>query len=160
MKTKEQLAEHYAHYAAEFISLNSNRTSLITVTRAEITEKLTVVNILVSVFPEANEQHAIIFLKRLAGDFRHYLREKARMQRIPHMNFEIDYGEKNRVRINDISKDIPAEGAAVVIPEIEIPIKKVPRRTKSLEVVRKPVITRAAQGKTRMVPAKKLRKLK
>jgi ribosome-binding factor A len=111
MKHKEQLAEHLAHLAAQFISRESNRTSLITVTRAEISDKLSAITIMVSVFPESDEENATIFLKRLAGPFRHYLQENARMMRVPHITFEIDYGEKNRLRLEEIAKTIPAEGA-------------------------------------------------
>ena len=117
MKHKEQFTEHIAHLAAQFISRESNRTSLITVTRAEISDKLSAITIMVSVFPESDEENATIFLKRLAGPFRHYLQENARMMRVPHITFEIDYGEKNRLRLEEIAKTIPAEGAIVETPK-------------------------------------------
>jgi ribosome-binding factor A len=114
MKSKEQYAEHIAHLAAQFLSRESNRTSLITVTRADITEKMTVANIYCSVFAESDEASALIFLKRMAGECRQYLMHEHKMVRVPHINFEIDYGEKNRVRLDEIAKITPKEGEVMV----------------------------------------------
>lgn len=130
MKNKDQYAEHIAHLAAEFLSRESNRTSLITVTRALVTEKMTVVSVYCSVFPESDEANALIFLKRMAGEFRQFMMHEHRMVRVPHVNFEIDYGEKNRVRLEEISKLVPKEGApAVVVPEKKMVKKVVAKKT-------------------------------
>jgi ribosome-binding factor A len=140
MKSKEQYAEHIAHLAAEFLSRESNRTSLITVTRADVTDKMTVANIYCSVFPESDEANALIFLKRMAGECKHYLMHEHRMVRVPHINFVIDYGEKNRVRLDEVSKVTPKEGEVMVTaPRIAEPQKK--------KVVKK-------TGKKRVAPKK------
>ena len=110
MKTKEQYAEHIAHLAAAFLSRESNRTSLITVTRADVTDKMTVATIYCSVFPESEEPNALIFLKRMAGEFKHHLMHERSMVRVPHIDFVIDFGEKNRIRLEEISKITPKEG--------------------------------------------------
>lgn len=106
MDHKLQLSEHIAHLAAQFINLQSNRTSLITVTRAHITDKQTVCTIFVSVLPEKEEPAAYIFLQRMAGPLKQYIMQKGGIHRVPHIAFQIDMGEKNRARIDEISNQI------------------------------------------------------
>jgi ribosome-binding factor A len=129
MKNKEQYAEHIAHKAADFLSRESNRTSLITVTRADVTEKMSVVHVYCSVFPESDEANAYIFLQRKAGEFRQYLMHEQKMVRVPHVNFVIDLGEKNRVRLEEISKITPKEGeVSPLIEKRETPKKKTAKK--------------------------------
>ena len=52
------------------------------------------------------EKAALDFLKRIRSEFRTHLMEKARMRRIPFFDFEIDYGEKNRQKIDEISHKV------------------------------------------------------
>jgi ribosome-binding factor A len=107
MKNKEQFGEKLAQLAAQFVSLNSNRTSLITVTRALINERKTVCTIYFSVFPEKDEQNALIFMKRSAGDLKLFMREKGNVIRAPHIEMEIDAGDKHRRKIEEVAKTIP-----------------------------------------------------
>lgn len=107
MKSKEQFAEHIAHLAAKFISRESNRTSLITITRAEINDKKTVCSVFFSVFPEAEEKNAEIFMKRSAGDLRTFLQREEGVFRVPHIEMVLDVGEKHRRKIDELSRTIP-----------------------------------------------------
>ena len=150
MKSKEQYAEHIAHLAAEFLSRESNRTSLITVTRADVTDKMTVANIYCSVFPESDEANALIFLKRMAGECKQYLMHEHRMVRVPHINFVIDYGEKNRVRLEEISKVTPKEGEVVTTPTPNAPLSQTTVVKKSIQkiAVKKPHTQKKKLAKT------------
>lgn len=103
MYKDQKIEELIAHLAAEFFSRESNRTSLITVTRAAISDKLTTATILFTVLPESKEHEALEFMKRNATEFRDYLKEHSKMRKLPFINFEIDVGEKNRQRIDIIS---------------------------------------------------------
>lgn len=96
------LTQHLKELAAEFVSLNSNRTSLITITNAELTGTCEKITFYVSVFPEEAEGPAIGFLLRKRGECKQYLKEKSRVQRIPHVEFAIDEGEKNRRRVDEL----------------------------------------------------------
>ena len=89
--------------AAAFLQEKSNRSSLITVTNCGISDNLRSVTVFVSVFPETAEESALNFLKRRRKEFREYVRTHARLRRIPFVDFEIDGGEKNRRRIDEIS---------------------------------------------------------
>ncbi|MFZ2593382.1 MAG: hypothetical protein WAX38_01245 [Minisyncoccia bacterium] len=131
MDKKVRLAEHLAHLAAEFFNRESNRTSLITVTRAEFTDRMARITIFISVFPEKSENDSLIFAKRYAGEFREYLKTVARIQHLPHIDMQLDYGEKNRLRLEALTRTMPKENE-VVGPEhkkvsAEKPAPKKPR---------------------------------
>jgi len=96
------LAQHLKELAAEFVSMNSNRTSLITITNAELTGKNEKITFYVSVFPEEAEGPAIGFLMRKRGECKQYLKQKSRVQFVPHVEFALDSGEKNRQRVDEL----------------------------------------------------------
>ncbi len=100
-----QVAETIAHLAGEFFARESNRQSLITVTRADISPDLKNVTVYFSVLPEQFENAALNFAKRLRPDFREYLKENARMKFLPTVDFDLDYGEKNRQRIDELTRE-------------------------------------------------------
>ncbi len=99
----ERKVGYIREVAADFVSRNSNRTSLITVTRVEMSLDTKSANVFISVLPENKEGEALEFLKRQRGDFRKYLGEKIRMYPLPYIDFLIDAGEKNRQRLEEIS---------------------------------------------------------
>jgi len=99
----ERLLELTKNLVAEYIGRESNRQSLITVTSAVISDRLDKVTILVTVLPESYEETAITFLRRQASEIREYVKNNARIGRIPFLTFDIDSGEKNRQRIDQLS---------------------------------------------------------
>lgn len=92
--------------AGEFIARESNGTSLITITDVKISDNGKSAIIYFTVLPVDKEKAAYDFLKRSRGDFRGFFMEKSRMHRIPFFDFEIDGGEKNRQKIDEISHTI------------------------------------------------------
>ncbi len=96
------LAQHLQELAADFINLNSNKTSLITITNTKLAERNSKVTFYVSVFPEDAEGPALGFLMRKRGDCKQYLKEKSRISTVPHVEFALDEGEKNRQRIDTL----------------------------------------------------------
>lgn len=99
-----QVAERIAHLAAEFLSRESNRQSLITVTRADISPDLKQATVYVSVFPPEQEEHALNFIRRLRSEFRTFVKQKAILKSLPFFEFEIDYGEKNRQALEELPR--------------------------------------------------------
>ena len=92
--------------AGEFIARESNGLSLITVTHVGISDNGKLAMIYFTVLPIEKEKAAYDFLKRSRGDFRTFFMEKSRMHRIPFFDFEIDGGEKNRQKIDEISHNV------------------------------------------------------
>jgi ribosome-binding factor A len=90
--------------AATFIQSEANPQPLITVTGADISSDLKHATVLVSVFPEAQEQDAIVFLKRKGGDFRAFVKQRANLKDIPFFDFAIDYGEKSRQQLDHVAE--------------------------------------------------------
>ncbi|HEV7121446.1 MAG TPA: ribosome-binding factor A [Candidatus Paceibacterota bacterium] len=96
--------------AAKYIAREAGRGTLITPLRADISPDRKNATIFVSVFPDAESEHALAFLKRHKDLFRNSLKRTARLAILPYITFELDYGEKNRQRLDEVSRD-------VVIPE-------------------------------------------
>ena len=98
------VAEEIAHLAADFFARESNAQSLITVTHADVSPDLKNVRIYISVLPENLEDSALAFAKRNRTEFREYLKEHSALRFLPTIDFAIDYGEKNRQRIDDLTR--------------------------------------------------------
>lgn len=103
---EEKTEEMIRHLAAEFLQRESNRTSIVTVTGVHVTDKFAKAIIYLSVFPESKQKEAVEFANRNHREFREVLKKRTRFQRLPQVLFEIDYGEKNRQRIDEISNTV------------------------------------------------------
>lgn len=100
-RRQTQVSEAIAHHAADFFARESNRESLITVTHADISPDLKNATVFFSVLPEKMEQSALQFAKRVRTDFREYLKAKNLLKFLPTVDFELDYGEKNRQSVDE-----------------------------------------------------------
>ena len=102
----EKLKEVIRELAAEYFSRESNRTSLITVTDVELRSRNTRAVILFTVLPEDQEMAALDFMHRQLTAFREYVNAHARMMRVPFFEVAVDQGEKNRQRLDEVSKTL------------------------------------------------------
>lgn len=91
--------------AADFLQNESNGTSLITVTGSNVSADFKKATIFITVFPADNEESALNFVKRKRKSFKEFAKTKVSMRRIPFFDFEIDKGEKNRQRIDELLKN-------------------------------------------------------
>ena len=91
--------------AAHFVLTESSGDGLITVTKVEADGKGEHTKIFITVFPESSEEKAIAFLKRRRSDFRDFVATKAKLFRIPFFDFVVDKGEKNRIKVEEASKN-------------------------------------------------------
>jgi ribosome-binding factor A len=90
---------------SEFIERESNRESLVTVTRCDTSPDLANVIVYVSVLPTHLEDKVISFLNRRQVDARTYMKKRVVCRRIPKVIFMIDLGEKNRQHIDQLLRD-------------------------------------------------------
>jgi len=102
----QKMKEIIRELASEFLSRESNRTSLITITNVELEARGSRAKILFTVLPENQENAALDFFTRRLSDLREYVGEHARMMRIPFFEVAIDIGEKNRQRIDEIERQV------------------------------------------------------
>ncbi len=77
---------------------------MITVTDANISKDFKHSTIFFTAFPESKEQTALAFLKRKRSGFRNYVKSHTKFRRIPFFEFSVDAGEKNRQKIEELSK--------------------------------------------------------
>jgi len=94
--------------AAQYIAREAGRNTLITPMRTHLSRDGKYATIFVSVFPTEEGEHAIVFLMRHKDLFRSYLKSHARFPVLPYITFEIDYGELNRQRLDELSNEADA----------------------------------------------------
>ncbi len=102
-----QVEETVAHLAGEFLARESGVKALLTVTHAEMTDNFKLAKIYFSVLPATMEEEALKFAKRVRSDMREYIRTHSKLHPIPTVDFEIDYGEKNRQRVDELTRKKP-----------------------------------------------------
>ncbi len=108
---RPRVAENLMHLAAEFFRIESNRQSLMTITRADLAPNFSESTIYFTVMPTDMEEGALDFAKRKRKDFKQYVKKHTNMRRIPFFDFQIDYGEKHRQKIDEISIEIKEDDA-------------------------------------------------
>ena len=106
-RRKIQVEEEVAHMAANFFARESETGSLITVTHANVSPNYKEATIFLSILPHTQEDTALKTAKRQRTDFRDYLRTHSKFHPVPTVDFEIDYGEKNRQRIDELTRKKP-----------------------------------------------------
>ncbi len=102
---RERVGEIIHRLAAEFVREISSSSSLITITRVELSQIGKEAKIFFTTMPEDQEDTALKFLVRKTPEFKKHLRDKSRIGIIPHTDFKIDYGERNRQRLDELGKE-------------------------------------------------------
>lgn len=100
---RERTEEVIHRLAAQFILEEGGKTSLVTVTRVELSPTGKESKIYFTTFPEKEEDTVLKFLERKTEEFKRYVRDNSRLGFVPHVDFKIDYGERNRQRLDEIS---------------------------------------------------------
>jgi len=100
---RNRISEILHRLAAEFIRDNTTSTSLITVTRVELSVTGKEAKVFFTTLPESQEDTALKFLERKTPEFKMYVRDNSRIGMVPHIDFKIDYGERNRQRLDELS---------------------------------------------------------
>ena len=90
---------------AEFLGRENNKTSLITVTSASCSPDLKRATVFITVLPEDKEKTALMFAKRQRGEIRDFLKKHMATKTVPFIEIEIDRGEKNRQKIDELLRN-------------------------------------------------------
>jgi len=109
----ERMREALRETAAEFLAREAGRESLITVTRAELSEDGKHGTIYITVMPFSGqalagqadnaEAAAVAFANRNRGEFGNFFKTRVKGVLLPRIEFVIDRGEKNRQRLDELS---------------------------------------------------------
>jgi ribosome-binding factor A len=102
---KIKIEEMIRESAARYIERESNKTTLITVTRVELYERGRRATIYCTVMPVENENDALHFLKRQRSEIRDEIKRNLNIHTIPFLEIEIDNGEKARQTIDALLKE-------------------------------------------------------
>lgn len=102
----DRVASLLKEQAAVFIQQESNPEPMITVTSASVSPDYKRATIYVTTIPDDREADALVFLKRNASEFRHFIKKHSNLKFIPHVDFVIDVGERHRQYIDEIARDI------------------------------------------------------
>lgn len=99
---QEKVSKEIREVVATFLEVESNKTSLITVTHVDVSPDLKNATIFITVLPEDKEGAALDFCKRKRTDIKHEIKKKMKLRTIPFVDVRIDMGEKNRQKIHDL----------------------------------------------------------
>lgn len=91
--------------ATRFLLEETSGASLLTVTQVIVSTRGEQATIYFTAFPVEKEKTALEFLKRKRHDFKEYIKAETNLSRIPFIDFDIDIGEKNRQRIDQITNE-------------------------------------------------------
>ncbi|MBP9851395.1 MAG: ribosome-binding factor A [Candidatus Pacebacteria bacterium] len=102
---QEKIANLLRELTAQFLAREANRTSLLTVTSTNVSADLKKGTVYISVLPASAEKAALDFCKRQRSALRDHLKKNMETKSVPFLDFEIDYGEKNRQRIDELLRE-------------------------------------------------------
>jgi ribosome-binding factor A len=100
-----QVEQQVLGIAQDFFQRESSGASMITVTRTDISRDMKHGTIFITVLPENKEDAAINFAKRMRSELRHYVMKRLPVKVIPFFEVEIDYGEKNRLHVDELLRN-------------------------------------------------------
>jgi ribosome-binding factor A len=102
---QEKISDLLKELVATFLLRENNNTSLITVTSATVSSDFKKATIYITVLPNSKETTALEFAKRKRGEMREYIKKNMETKVIPFIDIEIDKGEKNRQRIDELLRE-------------------------------------------------------
>lgn len=102
----ERITANLQPAVAEFVRMEANTDPLITITNVTIAPDYRRMTAFFTTIPDEKQADALIFLRRKAGDLRTYLKQKMRLKIIPHIEFEVDYGERHRQHTDTMLAEI------------------------------------------------------
>ncbi len=105
-----KVATLIAELAAKYIQQEANTNPLITVTYATVSKDYANATIFFTTIPEEKQGDALIYLMRSAGDVRRYIMKHMRIKTIPHLEFQIDFGERHRQDTDVLFQEIEKGG--------------------------------------------------
>ena len=105
IQRNEKVANVIKELSATFLERENNHTSLITVTGASASPDLKKATVFITVFPDSKEASALGFVKRQRGELRDFLKKNLKIKTVPFIDVEIDQGEKNRQKIDELLRE-------------------------------------------------------
>ena len=103
---KEKLSELYRRAATSFIQERIHfENSIFSVTKVELTEKLSRLKVYYSIWPDQKESNVVKSLEELKLGLRKDLAQRIKVKFVPKIEFHLDDSEKKRLRIEELLKE-------------------------------------------------------
>mgnify|MGYP001558779519 CR=1 FL=1 len=99
---QEKLNVQLTKIIAEFLRNEFGASPLISVIHVLIAHGLREARVRIAVFPEKEEKRVLSLLRKKRAELNRYLALHTKMKYLPSVTFEIDSGEKNRKRIEEL----------------------------------------------------------
>ena len=99
---QEKLTSLYTDLISTFILRLRLQKNLVTVTGVELSKDSKYAKIFISIYPEGKEKEALKILQGNRQKVREFIGSKTSMKFLPRFDFEIDKGEKNRQKIEEL----------------------------------------------------------
>lgn len=90
---------------SEFLRLEFGANPLVSITNFFVAQGLKSAKANITVFPESAERRVLYTLSKKQKNLRGHIMLHTRMKYIPFVSFEIDCGEKNRRRIDELLQE-------------------------------------------------------
>ena len=103
---QKKVAELIKQNAAQFLAEESDNTSLITVTDADVSPDLDQASVYISVFPDEQREAGLAFAQRKQRELQEYLKSHTELRRVPRVSISLDEGELKRQRIDELSREL------------------------------------------------------
>ncbi|MFT5360212.1 MAG: ribosome-binding factor A [Candidatus Paceibacteria bacterium] len=102
---QEKYGEMLRKFVTEHIARESNKDALITITRVESSPDLKSATVFYTVLPDSKKSAVDGFMLRQRKHIRNYIKKKTSTKTVPYVEVEYDEGEKNRQRINELTRE-------------------------------------------------------
>jgi len=102
---QEKIAELLMRLTAQFLQVESGGQSLMSATSCHVSTDLKSATIFISVYPDTKEAAALDFAKRKRTELRTFIKKNTKLKLLPFIDIEIDKGEKNRQRIDELFRE-------------------------------------------------------
>lgn len=101
----EKVSNLIKELSAQYLTRVDNKTSLITVTSCNVSPDLRHATLFITVLPEEKEASALDFTRRQLHDLREVLKKNMNTKVIPFLEIQLDQGEKNRQKIDELLRE-------------------------------------------------------
>ncbi|MEW5908110.1 MAG: ribosome-binding factor A [Patescibacteria group bacterium] len=102
---QEKVSSVLKNIIASFLQSDPFYGIIISVTRIEISGDLKKAKVFISIFPSEKEKEILDSLHKKRNDLREFIKSRLKMKFLPHLEIEIDKGEKARQKIDKILKE-------------------------------------------------------
>ena len=100
-RRQEKVNSLLRRFVSSFL-VKEKSSAIVTITRIETSKDLKIAKIFISIFPESKETETIKLLKLKTGELHKFIGSRIKMKFLPHLEFEIDKGEKERQKIEKL----------------------------------------------------------